>query len=143
MYKAIDLAKEVQLISNEKVKQLKGKINEEKSKQTGPTVTPTPSPIPPQAGQACPPPAIISFSPMTGSNGTIVQINGKNLINTTGITVNNISVDMKQTTIYNDTTIRFTIPTLYGIVTTANVPIQVKGGYGNTTALSSFVYQIK
>jgi len=143
MYKAIDLAKEVQLISNEKVKQLKGKINEEKSKQTGPTVTPTPSPIPPQAGQACPPPAIISFSPMTGSTGTIVQINGKNLINTTGITVNNISVDMKQTTIYNDTTIRFTIPTLYGIVTTANVPIQVKGGYGNTTALSSFVYQIK
>jgi hypothetical protein len=140
MYKAIDLAKTVKLISDDKVKQLKGKINEEKSKQTGPTVTPTPSPIPPQPGQTCPPPVIISFSPMTGGTGTIVQINGKNLINTTGITVNNISVDMKQTTIYNDTTIRFTIPTLYGIVTTANVPIQVKGGYGNTTSNIEFKY---
>jgi hypothetical protein len=99
-----------------------------------PGVTPTPSALP---VQVCPPPQILSISPLTGITGTIVQINGTNLLDTTGITYNDVFADSKTIVIYNDETIRFSIP-----VTTQPLPqtgkIKVRGKYGVATSIQDF-----
>jgi hypothetical protein len=59
---------------------------------------------------SCPPPAITSFSPLSGNTGTVVQVNGVSFNGTTSITVNGVSVPSTGFTVFNDTTLRFNTP---------------------------------
>lgn len=102
-----------------------------KRAETKPGVTPTPSP---QPNATCPPPTINSITPLTGSTGTIVQINGTNLLSTTAITYNNVFADFKNVVIYNDQTIRFSIPpTTQPLPQTAKIVVRTKFGNGTST----------
>jgi hypothetical protein len=87
--------------------------------------------------QECPPPIIKDFYPLSGTTGKIIQINGSNLISTTGITVANIVVDMQTTQIFNNETIRFSVPT-----TTEPLPktgkIKLTTVYGEVTTSVDF-----
>lgn len=109
---ALVSAQKVKLLTEEQARALGINIllNENKQSTSGPKPTPTPSPNPPLPGQDCPPPIITSFSPLSGTTGKIIQINGKNLITTNKITVNNVEVDMRLTEIFNDQTLRFSVP---------------------------------
>jgi hypothetical protein len=106
----------------------------EKKAPNKPGVTPTPSPNP---VDICPPPLISSISPLTGNTGTIVQINGRNLLSTSGITFNNIEVVFNTITIYNDETLRFSIPdTVQPLPQTGKVKVRTK--FGNATSTQDF-----
>jgi len=81
------------------------------NKTNPPNVTPTPSPIPPNPGQTCPPPIISSFAPTQGNTGTIIQINGFGFENVTGVTINGVMVNFgKDVTVFNSTTMRVSVP---------------------------------
>jgi hypothetical protein len=108
-------------------------LNEKKAPNK-PGVTPTHSP---QPQDVCPPPLISSISPLTGVTGTIVQINGRNLLSTTGITYNNVLADPKSIVVYNDETIRFSIPTtVQPLPQTAKIVVRTK--FGNVTSTQEF-----
>lgn len=123
---AVNSAKNVKLVSDEDIKNFETTIT---SGNNLTTIVIT----------ECPPPVINSFYPLSGSTGTIVQINGINLLNTTEILLNNISVDFNTVIIFNDNTIRFSVPQ-----TTQTKPINcniiVKSKFGSTTSNLTFTY---
>ena len=131
MYKAIESAIKVGVCTEQEAKTFGYAINENSQP---PSVTPTPSPIP---GQVCPPPRIDSFSPTTGATNQIVQVNGVNLLSTTEITIGNIKVNMELTEIFNDETLRFSVPDFPNPAVQSG-KIQVKTKFGTATSQNDF-----
>lgn len=136
MSKAFDSAVNAKLIKQDESKEEKklNKVIQEPEKT--PTVTPRP-------GQTCPPPVINSFAPRVGNTGTIIQINGTGFENVTGISINNVIVDMKTITFANKTTLRVSVPQM-GVgnqVVTGQIILKSEFGDSVQTNLSLFTYQ--
>jgi hypothetical protein len=112
MYEALASALEVGLSDTNLSIELKNKIENTESKGKTPGVTPTPSPIPPNEGQTCPPPVVTTFSPSAGFTGTIVQVNGRNFESVKSITVAGQNVDINNITVFNAETLRFILPAI-------------------------------
>jgi hypothetical protein len=159
--KALSSAGTVGLSSvNESLEYKKTMDDDAKNGKT-PGVTPTPSPVPPNEGQTCPPPVVSTFSPSAGYTGTIVQVNGRNFESVKSITVVGQNVDINTIRVFNSETLQFVLPEItipIGqdvatgriIVTTEfgtsgssvnftfnpelqNVTMSSPGGYANTT----------
>jgi hypothetical protein len=100
-----------------------------------PTVTPT-------IGQTCPPPVISTFSPSAGNTGTIVQVNGRNFESVKSIRVINKDVELKDITVFNPQTLRFTLPAVQipegQSVATGRISITTE--YGTFESLVDFTF---
>ena len=108
--------------------------NENDGNQT-PTVTPT-------IGQTCPPPVVSTFSPSAGFTGTIVQVNGQNFESVKSIRVINKDVELKDITVFNSETLRFSLPEIQ-IPEGQNVAtgrISVTTEYGTFESLVDFTF---
>jgi hypothetical protein len=88
----------------------KKKMDDVENEGKTPGVTPTP--IPPNVGQTCPPPVVSTFSPSAGFTGTIVQVNGRNFESVKSITVAGQNVDINNITVFNSETLRFILPAI-------------------------------
>ena len=139
--KALASAKDAGLIT----KEISIKFNSENEKienETTPGTTPTPSPIPPNVGQTCPPPVISTFSPSAGNTGTIVQVNGQNFESVKSIRVINKDVELKDITVFNPQTLRFTLPAVQipegQSVATGRISITTE--YGTFESLVDFTF---
>jgi hypothetical protein len=139
--KALASAKDAGLIT----KEISIKFNSENEKienETTPGTTPTPSPIPPNVGQTCPPPVISTFSPSAGNTGTIVQVNGRNFESVKSIRVINKDVELKDITVFNPQTLRFTLPAVQipegQSVATGRISITTE--YGTFESLVDFTF---
>jgi hypothetical protein len=100
-----------------------------------PTVTPT-------IGQTCPPPVVSTFSPSVGNTGTIVQVNGRNFESVKSIRVINKDVELKDITVFNPQTLRFTLPAVQipegQSVATGRISITTE--YGTFESLVDFTF---
>jgi hypothetical protein len=110
--KALASAKSVDLLDVNKLLEYKKTMDDGKNNSSTPGVTPTPSPIPPNEGQTCPPPVVSTFSPSAGFTGTIVQVNGRNFESVKSITVAGQNVDINNITVFNAETLRFILPAI-------------------------------
>lgn len=131
MFKAVDSAIKVGVCTEQEARNFGYTINENSQP---PNVTPTPSPYP---QDTCPPPIIASFSPATGATNQIIQVNGYNLLSTTGISIANVAVDMRLTEIFNDETIRFSVP-VFPDPTIQAGKIEIRTKFGKNTSLKDF-----
>ena len=104
--------------------------------------TSTPTPIPPNDGQLCPPPEISTFSPSAGFKGTIVQVNGRNFESVESITVIDKVIDISQIKVFNSQTLQFSLPeiTIPDGQSVATGRIIVKTAYGDDDSLVNFTY---
>ena len=104
--------------------------------------TSTPTPIPPNDGQLCPPPEISTFSPSAGFKGTIVQVNGQNFESVESITVIDKVIDISQIRVFNPQTLQFSLPeiTIPDGQSVATGRIIVKTAYGDDDSLVNFTY---
>jgi hypothetical protein len=107
--KALASAKSVDLLDVDKLLEYKKPLDDGKNNNT-PGVTPTP--VPPNEGQTCPPPVVSTFSPSAGYTGTIVQVNGRNFESVKAITVMGQNVDINSITVFNSETLRFVLPAI-------------------------------
>jgi hypothetical protein len=64
-------------------------------------------------------------------------VNGVNLLSTTGITIANVKVDMYYTEIFNDETLRFTVPTFPDPTIQAG-KIEIRTKFGTATSQKDF-----
>lgn len=137
---ALQSALTVGIATKEIVNDLKNIINEVESKGSNPSVTPTPSPVPPLPGLSCPPPIITSFSPLSGNTGTIVQLNGRNFNSVTSVTMNGVVVGLTGITIFNDSTIRVVAPKplVDNVVNKSNIIIT--GEFGTFTSVDKYTF---
>ena len=110
--KALSSAGSVGLSNVDKTLEYKKTMDDDANNGKTPGVTPTPSPIPPNEGQTCPPPVVSTFSPSAGYTGTIVQVNGRNFESVKSITVAGQNVDINNITVFNTETLRFILPAI-------------------------------
>ena len=143
LFKGTDLAVQTKLIPKTVSEQVKKQV-EQKPPATSPRlgVTPTPTPVPPLPGQVCPPPVVNSFAPLTGNTGTIIQINGTNFEDVTGVKIINTFVDKSKFTLFNKTTIRVPVPQVQTGTVKVSGPVVLTSPYGDSvaTTLSVFTY---
>lgn len=92
-----------------------------------------------EASGGCPPPVIILFSPLSGTSGQIMQINGYDLLSTSAVTINNIGVDKSLIQIISDDIIRVTIPELIDPSQTVG-KIVVETKFGKASSVKDFTY---
>jgi hypothetical protein len=85
----------------------------------------------------CEPSSITSFSPLTGTSGTILTIIGENLDQVTGITISNTFIT--NFTIINNFTISVVVPTVNTITSQQN-PIILSGLNGSSASSTDFTY---
>jgi hypothetical protein len=140
--KALASATDAGLISKDTVIKFNSVDKKVENEASTPGVTPTPSPIPPNVGQTCPPPVLSTFSPSAGFTGTIVQVNGRNFESLKSITVINKDVELKDITVFNSETLRFILPEIQ-IPEGQNVAtgsITVTTEYGNFESLVDFTF---
>jgi hypothetical protein len=141
LYKALDSAVEAGITTVDKSKELKGEIKKTEDKGKSPGTTPTPPVVTPLPGNACPPAVITTFSPTVGVVDTIVQINGLNFEKTKEIKIGNTVVPIKNVTILNPQTIRFTVPTVgTGLVKVSNKITITTDDNSITTSTGNFTY---
>ena len=142
MYEALKSALEVGLSDTNLSIELKNKIENTESKGKTPGVTPTPSPVPPNEGQTCPPPVVSTFSPSAGYTGTIVQVNGRNFESVKSIKVIDKVVELKDITVFNKETLRFVLPaiTIPAGQDVATGRITVTTEYGEFVSLVNFTF---
>jgi hypothetical protein len=142
MYEALKSSVEAGLTDTNLSIEFKIKIEDTESKGKTPGVTPTPSPIPPNVGQTCPPPVVSTFSPSAGNTGTIVQVNGRNFESVKSIRVINKDVELKDITVFNPQTLRFTLPAVQipegQSVATGRISITTE--YGTFESLVDFTF---
>jgi hypothetical protein len=142
-YKALKSAVSVGVLTIDEGKNLGVKIDATIKQGSTPGVTPTPTPLKPLPGNSCPPPTITSFAPTTGIQGSIIQINGRNIEAVTGITLSyqtlKVLVLPKDITVLNNQTLRFICPAIPGTVS-QNVKITLGTENGAFTSTSNFVY---
>lgn len=86
----------------------------------------------------CPPPTIISFSPLTGVTGTILNITGTHLENVTAVTINNVTTTTG-ITVNNSTNIVVLVPFSNTLVPQNNT-ITLSGTHGAVTTTTTFTY---
>jgi hypothetical protein len=110
--KALASAKSVDLLDVDKLLEYKKPLDDDANNDKTPGVTPTPTVIPPNEGQTCPPPVVTTFSPSAGFTGTIVQVNGRNFESVESITVAGQNVDINNITVFNSETLRFILPAI-------------------------------
>jgi hypothetical protein len=140
MDKALASALEVGVATKEIVSDLKNKIKEVENKGSSPSVTPTPSPIPPLFGQSCPPPVISSFYPLSGNTGTIIQLNGRNFNGVTSVKINGVEVGLTSITIFNDSTMRVVTPQV-GVGNVVNKGfIVITTEFGSYTTIDQYTF---
>jgi hypothetical protein len=140
--KALASAKSVDLLDVNKLLEYKKTMDDGKNNSNTPNVTPTPSPIPPNVGQTCPPPVVSTFSPSAGYTGTIVQVNGRNFESVKSITVAGQNVDINNITVFNKETLRFVLPaiTIPAGQDVATGRITVTTEYGEFVSLVNFTF---
>ena len=140
--KALASAKSVDLLDVDKLLEYKKPLDDDASNDKTPGVTPTPSPIPPNVGQTCPPPVVSTFSPSAGYTGTIVQVNGRNFESVKSITVAGQNVDINNITVFNKETLRFVLPaiTIPAGQDVATGRITVTTEYGEFVSLVNFTF---
>jgi hypothetical protein len=145
MYEGLKSAVEAGLTDTTLSIEFKNKIEDTESKGKTPGVTPTPSPIPPNIGQTCPPPVVSTFSPAAGYTGTIVQVNGRNFESVKSITVAGQNVDINNITVFNKETLRFVLPaiTIPAGQDVATGRITVTTEYGEFVTLVNFTFNPK
>jgi hypothetical protein len=110
--KSLSSAASVGISSVNEFLEYKKTMDDDANNGKTPGVTPTPSPIPPNIGQTCPPPVVSTFSPSAGFTGTIVQVNGRNFESVKSITVAGQNVDINNITVFNTETLRFILPAI-------------------------------
>jgi hypothetical protein len=102
----------------------------------------TPTPIPPNDGQTCPPPVVSTFSPSAGFTGTIVQVNGQNFESVKSITVIDKVIDISQIRVFNPQTLRFSLPEIQipegQSVATGRITVTTE--FGSFESLVDFTY---
>ena len=113
LYNALNSAVKVGLSSITNSKDLKLSIKKTEEKGKTPGVTPTPTPLPALAGKTCPPPVYTTIAPLSGYTGTVIQVNGRNLITTKEVRISNVLVPFSSVTIVNDTLITFVVPKIF------------------------------
>jgi hypothetical protein len=86
----------------------------------------------------CPPPTIVSFSPLTGVTGTILNITGTDLNSVTAVTINGVTTTTG-ITINNSTNIVVLVPFSNTLVVQNNT-INVRGKFGNGNSVGLFTY---
>ena len=141
-YKALASGVKVGLTSIDSSIEFKDTIKNNEKKGSTPNVTPTPSPIPPNIGQTCPPPVLSTFSPSAGYTGTIVQVNGRNFESVKSIRVINKDVELKDITVFNPQTLRFILPAIQipegQSVATGRITVTTE--YGTFESLVDFTF---
>jgi hypothetical protein len=135
IYQAVKSAIQAGVITEQEQKQLELGLNISQSTERTPGTTPTPAPETPY----CPPAEILSFAPTQGVTGTIVQVNGKNLLTTNRIVVNGEDVNMKFTQIFNNETLRFSVPVKVSVTPTTG-KIQIFTEYNDVTSINDFTH---
>ena len=88
----------------------------------------------------CDPPTITNFYPQSGVTETIVSVNGSEFNSVTGITFNNIDINVKDYTIFNDISLRFVVPQLTPNNDT-EVTITLRGLNGDVSTADKFSYK--
>jgi len=140
--KGLASAKDAGLIPQELAVEFSSADKKVQDEGRTPGVTPTPSPVPPNIGQICPPPVVSTFSPAAGYTGTIVQVNGRNFESVKSIKVINKDVELKDITVFNSETLRFVLPNIQ-IPEGQNVAtgrITVITEYGDKESLVDFTF---
>ena len=127
----IDETKEIKKINQNQINKIKdknsGKTNPQNNLNTTTNIVPS-----------CPVPTITSFSPLTGTSGTILTIVGRDLDQITGITINNVTTSSNLTLI-NEFTINVVVP-FSNTSTQQENPIIVRGLNGDGISQSGFTY---
>jgi hypothetical protein len=143
--KALASAKSVDLLDVDKLLEYKKPLDDDASDDKTPGVTPTPTVIPPNEGQTCPPPVVTTFSPSAGFTGTIVQVNGRNFESVESITVAGQNVDINNITVFNSETLRFILPAIIipegQDVATGRIIVKTK--FGTFQSLVNFTFNPK
>jgi hypothetical protein len=140
MDKALASALEVGVATKEIVSNLKNQMNQSENNASGPNVTPTPSPVPPLPGQSCPPPVISSFSPLSGKEGTIIQLNGRNFNSVKLVNINGIDVGLAGITVFNDSTLRVVTPKVGNGDVVNKGFIKITTEFGSYTTIDQYTY---
>jgi len=133
LYSGLKSAIESGVITIDEARQLDSSIKITENGARTPGITPTPSPEVPY----CPPPQILSFSPTRGQPGRIIQVNGTNLLTTYKITLNGVEVDMKNTQIFNDNVLRFSVPNTFTQIPNSG-KIKIFTDYGDIVSTNDF-----
>ena len=87
---------------------------------------------------ACPPPTITTFTPLTGTSGTILSITGKNLDTVTGVTINNVLTTTGITSV-SPTNVTVVVP-FSNTPIPQNNTIKVSGTHGDGASTGNFNY---
>jgi hypothetical protein len=133
LYKGIDNAVKAKLIGQVGAEELKKDVKDKSKGTSGSSGT--------SGTSVCPPPTINSFSPISGYTGTIVQVNGTNLENVSGVTINGTDVNLKSVTIYNSSTMRISVPKIgNGTRSVGNIILRSSFGNSIATSLTQFTY---
>ncbi len=145
--KALASAKSVDLLDVDKLLEYKKPLDDDASNDKTPGVTPTPTVIPPNEGQTCPPPVVTTFSPSAGFTGTIVQVNGRNFESVKSIKVIDKVVELKDITVLNRETLRFSLPEIQiplgQQVATGRITVTTEYGTSGSTANFTFNPKLK
>jgi hypothetical protein len=140
LYEALNSAVKVGLSSIANSKDLKLTIKKTEEKGSSPGVTPTPTPLPLLAGKTCPPPVYNTIAPLSGYTGTVIQVNGRNLITTKEVKIANVLVPFSSVTVVNDTLIRFVVPKIFTGEVNIYTQIGITTDYGSFSGGTLFNY---
>jgi hypothetical protein len=140
LYNALNSAVKVGLSTVADSKDLKLTIKKTEEKGKTPGVTPTPTPLPALAGKTCPPPVYTTIAPLSGYTGTVLQVNGRNLITTKEVKIANVLVPFSSVTIVNDTLVRFVVPKIFTGDVNIYTQIGITTDYGSFSGGTLFNY---
>jgi len=140
LYSALNSAVDVGLSTISDSKDLKLTIKKTEQKGKTPGVTPTPTPLPALAGKTCPPPVYTTIAPLSGYTGTVIQVNGRNLITTKEVKIANVLVPFSSVTVVNDTLIRFVVPKIFTGEVNIYTQIGITTDYGSFSGGTLFNY---
>jgi hypothetical protein len=136
---ALSSAASVGISSVNEFLEYKKTIDDDANNGKTPGVTPTPTPF---TGQTCPPPVVTTFSPSAGFTGTIVQVNGRNFESVKSIKVIDKVVELKDITVLNRETLRFSLPEIQiplgQEVATGRITVTTE--YGEFVSLVNFTF---
>jgi hypothetical protein len=140
LYNALNSAVKVGLSTVADSKDLKLTIKKTEEKGNTPGVTPTPTPLPSLVGKTCPPPVYTTIAPLSGYTGTVLQVNGRNLITTKEVKIANVLVPFSSVTIVNDTLVKFVVPKIFTGDVNIYTQIGITTDYGSFSGGTLFNY---
>ena len=138
---ALSLAVELSILDNKAQADilLNGESSSQLAEQTTNSSQTNPT-IPTIDESKCDPPVVSKFWPQSGVTNTIVNLSGNGFDSVTGITFNGVNLDKTNYTIYNDISIRFTVPML-NPNNDVEATIVVEGIHGNGSPTTKFQYK--